>query len=406
MARLALPFLDAVSESDEHGSPQQALIRPWKAYWPPEKGGELHRLLDQTCPEVLTWRFCSDRPFDKPWQKWSKQAILRGKNCTSQVIPPNAVHGDAINYGNDEEDGGLIVDENHCGSCQDRVIGSQTIDKIVTDLGLRAVKLAQFNYLSPSTLANSVKPFHTRLPFLGQIKRSNIVAQAYSDINVFDIHGHEDRFTLSTSGFQIVRVSKHCDHWTDESVRKLYLPAMSTWLQEFFTCRKVIIYTYTFRCADQDRTATEPWVGPYMRAHCDVTLNSGLRRLDLHVPGEAEEIRKGRFRFIGVWRPLTTPYQDRPLAMLDQRSFCQKDLIAADIVFPHYCDEGYEVLYSPYHRWFYKQQMDTDEVIMFKLYDSSLDEGRFCPHSAFVDPSVPPDTPPRASIEFRALLVD
>ncbi|KAI3338105.1 hypothetical protein F4824DRAFT_509716 [Ustulina deusta] len=396
MARLALPFLDAVSEPDEHGSRHQALLRPWKAYWPPEEGGELHRLLDQTCPEVLTWRFRSDRPFDKPWQKWSKQAMLMGKTCTSQVIPPNVAQRDAINHGNGQGDGGLAVGEHHCGSCRDRVTGSQTIDKVVTELGLRAVNPSQFNYLSPDALANSVKPFHTRLPFLGQIKRSNIVAQAYSDIKVFDIHEHEDKFILSTSGFQVVRVPRHCDQWTDGSVREVYLPAMSTWLQEFFRCRKVVIYTYT----------VEPWVGPYMRAHCDVTLNSGLRRLDLHVPDEADEIRKGRFRFISVWRPLTTPYQDRPLAMLDGRSLCQDDLIGADIVFPHYCDEGYELLHSPHHRWFYKQRMDTDEVIMFKLYDSSPEEVRFCPHSAFIDPSVPLDTPPRANIEIRALLVD
>ncbi len=245
MARLALPFLDAVSEPDEHGSRHQALLRPWKAYWPPEEGGELHRLLDQTCPEVLTWRFRSDRPFDKPWQKWSKQAMLMGKTCTSQVIPPNVAQRDAINHGNGQGDGGLAVGEHHCGSCRDRVTGSQTIDKVVTELGLRAVNPSQFNYLSPDALANSVKPFHTRLPFLGQIKRSNIVAQAYSDIKVFDIHEHEDKFILSTSGFQVVRVPRHCDQWTDGSVREVYLPAMSTWLQEFFRCRKVVIYTYT-----------------------------------------------------------------------------------------------------------------------------------------------------------------
>ncbi len=62
--------------------------------------------------------------------------------------------------------------------------------------------------------------------------------------------------------------------------------------------------------------------------------------------------------------------------MLDGRSLCQDDLIGADIVFPHYCDEGYELLHSPHHRWFYKQRMDTDEVIMFKLYDSSPEEVR------------------------------
>lgn len=124
-----------------------------------------------------------------------------------------------------------------------------------------------------------------------------------------------------------------------------------------------------------------------------------------------------------MWRPLTTPYQDRPLALLDNRSLCAKDLVPADVLFPHHCDEGYEVLYSPDHRWFYKQGMDSEEVLMFKLYDSSSEHVRceklhfitvtsrlpcitVCPHSAFVDPSVPADTPPRASVEFRAILID
>ncbi|KAI0977174.1 hypothetical protein F4678DRAFT_4898 [Xylaria arbuscula] len=406
MDRLALPFLDAVGESDEHGPHHHDLIRPWKAYWPPEMGGELHKLLEQTCPEVLTWRFSSDNPFDRPWHKWTKQAMLMGKYCTSQVIPPNLAQRYATSRSNEKRDIKLTSDDHNCENCRDRITGSQTIDAIVTDLGLRAVKPAQFNYLSLDTLANSAKPFHTRLPFLGQIKRSNIVAQAHSDINIFDIQGHEDKFTLSTSGFEVVRVPQLCDQWTDEFVREVYLPTMSTWLQEFFKCSKVVIYTYNFRCADRDKTDTESWVAPYMRAHCDITLNSGQRRLNLHEPQEAEQIRKGRFRFIGMWRPLTTPYQDQPLAMLDRRSLCRKDLVGADIVFPHYCDEGYEVLYSPHHRWFYKQHMDADEVIILKFYDSSPEEVRFCPHSAFIDPSVPSDTPPRASIELRALLVD
>lgn len=31
----------------------------------------------------------------------------------------------------------------------------------------------------------------------------------------------------------------------------------------------------------------------------DVTLNSGLRRLDLHLPDEASEIKRGRWRMVG-----------------------------------------------------------------------------------------------------------
>jgi len=77
-----------------------------------------------------------------------------------------------------------------------------------------------------------------------------------------------------------------------------------------------------------------------------------------------------------LWRALTGPHQDRPLALLDNRSFSQQDLVGADVVFPHYCDEGYEVRYKPTHRWFYKSRMTPDEALMFKLYDSSADNVR------------------------------
>jgi hypothetical protein len=47
------------------------------------------------------------------------------------------------------------------------------------------------------------------------------------------------------------------------------------------------------------------------------------------------------------------------------------DLTPADIVFPHYLDEAYEVLYNSTHRWFYKQGMKDGDVILFKLADSA-----------------------------------
>jgi hypothetical protein len=103
-------------------------------------------------------------------------------------------------------------------------------------------------------------------------------------------------------------------------------------------------------------------------------------------------------------------------------------LVPADVVFPHYCDEGYELYYSPAHRWFYKRGMSTNEVILFKLDDSSESEAKckflhfstntlrrfhsdsanlvVCPHSAFYDPTVPPNGPKRASIEVRVIVIN
>ena len=60
--------------------------------------------------------------------------------------------------------------------------------------------------------------------------------------------------------------------------------------------------------------------------------------------------------------------------MCDFRSVEMKDLIPADIIFPHYQDEAYEVLSNPDQRWFYKKGMEWDDVLLFKLGDNSPDE--------------------------------
>lgn len=71
-----------------------------------------------------------------------------------------------------------------------------------------------------------------------------------------------------------------------------------------------------------------------------------------------------------IWRLLNGPGVNCPLAFCDARTVNQNDLVPADIVFPHFCDEGYEVKYNPAHRWYYKKQMTRDEVVIFKLADS------------------------------------
>ena len=49
--------------------------------------------------------------------------------------------------------------------------------------------------------------------------------------------------------------------------------------------------------------------------------------------------------------------------------------------------------------------MTRDEVIVFKVFDTDPGAGvRFTAHSAFDDPTTPPDAPIRESIEMRALV--
>jgi hypothetical protein len=139
--------------------------------------------------------------------------------------------------------------------------------------------------------------------------------------------------------------------------------------------------------------------------HVDQTLTSGPNRVREHLPAEADELLRGRVQVINLWRPIKGPLRDTPLAMADGTSVSEGDLVASDLIYPNRSGETYSVTYNPAHRWFYFPEMTVDEALLLKCYDSATDgRTRFGPHTAFVDPTTPPDAAPRESIELRALV--
>jgi hypothetical protein len=247
MTRLALPFLDSAGKADEHGPDIAALIRPWQSFWPPEAGSELHLMLQRSVPEVLTWRFDPKKPLDRPWQSWTKAAIQSGKACTSQLLQPatNGTNEHNLGLGEDDGEQGTRAGLEEAGTGEEaiRVLQTEQLDLRISGLKLPYTIPSQFNYLAEDPLYRTTKPFHTRLPFMGEIRRSNIVAQGYSSVKIHDIRGLEDEFTLDKSGFQYCSVPANISQWTDDTVRELYLPAMESWLKDFFQVSRVHIFT-------------------------------------------------------------------------------------------------------------------------------------------------------------------
>src|SRR5580765_1465964 len=71
-----------------------------------------------------------------------------------------------------------------------------------------------------------------------------------------------------------------------------------------------------------------------------------------------------------VWRCVSPPPQDVPLAVCDARSLAATDLIAADAIFdspgkPEWSFEGIVVAHSPAHRWHWFSDMTADEALVF-----------------------------------------
>jgi hypothetical protein len=123
------------------------------------------------------------------------------------------------------------------------------------------------------------------------------------------------------------------------------------------------------------------------------------------LPGEADELLRGRVQVINVWRPIRGPLKDTPLAVCDASTVKPEQLVPSDLVYKDRVGETYGVTFDPRHRWFYAPDMQTDEALLLKCYDSSTDgRARFAPHTAFTDPTTPADAPPRESIEIRTLV--
>ena len=104
--------------------------------------------------------------------------------------------------------------------------------------------------------------------------------------------------------------------------------------------------------------------------------------------------------------PLRGPVLDSPLGVCDARSIAPSDLVSNARIYPDRRGEIQAVRFSSAHRWFYYSAMQPDEALLLKCYDSAEDgRARFTAHTAFLDPTTPSGSPPRESIETRALVL-
>jgi hypothetical protein len=88
----------------------------------------------------------------------------------------------------------------------------------------------------------------------------------------------------------------------------------------------------------------------------------------MHAPPElVPELSKHRYQIINLWRPISHPADDFPLALCDYRTLnWDRDLIPTILKFETRDGETYRVRYSPEHRWKYVKGMTPEEAVLIK----------------------------------------
>lgn len=213
-----------------------------------------------------------------------------------------------------------------------------------------------------------------------------------------------DRFSLEEQGFVFVdHPTKVADFFDEAQLRSVYYPEVEELIKKESGATRVVIFDHTLRSGEEAEREAKLIREPVLSAHNDYTEWSGPNRVCEFLPDEAGDLLKHRFAIIQVWRAINQPIQSNPLALVDAKSVAMEDLLVAERRYPNRVGQTYRLKYNPGHRWFYFPEMRRDEALVFKVYDSEKDgRARFTPHTAFEDPTSPPNARPRQSIEVRA----
>ena len=296
-----------------------------------------------------------------------------------------------------------------------------------------------FRYIDPATYSAQNKPWTKVDADVGSFERKAVQK------TVHNIRGRESDFSnVDVAGFAVYThpsslPSKAFFSNDDKVIRTSYYEEIENILRSKLSgVKKVVIFDHTVRKRELNAARQ-----PVQQVHVDQTPGAAEARVRRHLPkDEAEELLRGRFQLINVWRPIGHPASDFPLAVVDWRTTSPSDLVAVDLLYPkreitkeaHDDDrgkevlpdlasanstEGYEVKGETYvvapnekHDFYYYKDMTPDEVMFIKCYDAHS-EGRpsgckgiaaLTPHTAFEDPSTPHGAPGRQSIEVRCLV--
>jgi hypothetical protein len=158
---------------------------------------------------------------------------------------------------------------------------------------------------------------------------------------------------------------------------------------------------------------------PAAEAHVDFTTKTANMVADrMYRMARPDGAGFNRFICFSLWRPLTPPPQDMPLALCEGGSVRDDEgtsntkvdvdaIPTGDALFAPI--EGEEDMvaatifhHSPDHRWWYFPDMTDEEVIFIKFHDSDHSRSWRAPHTAFRDTSRP-NANERRSIEYRAV---
>ncbi|KAF2833647.1 hypothetical protein CC86DRAFT_415544 [Ophiobolus disseminans] len=242
--------------------------------------------------------------------------------------------------------------------------------------------------------------------------QNNFSIEPYPDIKMRNLRTANIRY--EDHGLKIAAIdSSHMrpsDFDDDDWIEKVYLPEIHRSICKTLGAKEVTVFDWMLR--KRARSFPQRNVGeenegesqPSLSAHIDYTTAELDSRLDQYFGRDREKVTSRRYQVINIWKPLSGPCRDFPMAYLDPESVNpQEDLYTVDEVFPTVANEVFQVHHNHNHKWYYVPDQLDSEITIFQAYDSEKGQELAVPHCSF-DLGERGSGIPRQSIEVRAFV--
>jgi hypothetical protein len=158
------------------------------------------------------------------------------------------------------------------------------------------------------------------------------------------------------------------------------------------------------------RAETRGWARPAYHVHLDFTAQAVQQMLSNTLTAHRRKLAPYRRHVLfQTWRAISPGPQDNPLAICDGSSVPVSDSVIVDSIIgpeeiPGNRFDSRMCKYRSTHRWYYMSDMEPDDMLLFKGFDSDIPDAMNAMHSSFDNP-LGQHGVPRRSIEARFFAV-
>ena len=254
---------------------------------------------------------------------------------------------------------------------------------------------------------------------LGYIPRDDGTPQP--EITIFDGRT-ADLPGWQACGFELMPQASAVTDWKDdEAIARIHYAEIADLAREQTGCDHAIVTSHIKRSPEAAKQHSD--LSPIPFVHSDFAASYGDLLRKMYRSGDrvasggidgAVVADARRIVIFQVWRNIGPARMDRPLAFCDARTVARDE--TRDFPVKNYAGSGFDfealAVVAPAdadaHKWYVFPEMQADEVVGFRTYDSDLVASGgpyFTPHGAIRDPAVELGRPARSSIELRATCV-